>query len=200
MSYSFSQTNSMNSELYDAISVARSEAEKILQNLRRKKHSPIDVEKIAKKYGIEIVRGQFSGKDGQHVSGVLKIDENGPIIAIQSSESIERQRFTIAHEVCHFLLHKSEKLYIDHKNSEVATLMFRDENSSNASSVKEIQANQFAAELLMPSEEIREYMKERITKESNDESVLDLIKELASMYQVSAAAMTIKIGRLAEQR
>jgi Zn-dependent peptidase ImmA (M78 family) len=189
----------MSIKTHEAIREARLMGEQIRNKYHTKKDSWVDVEKIAKKLGITVISGKFSVKDGKQVSGILKIDkEKGEsIIAIQSGESEVRQRFTIAHEIGHFLLHK-DNLYIDHKKSEMMTLMFRDEVSSGATSLKEIQANQFAAELLMPSDEIRSAIKNANFSGSDDEDILSLIKELAKRYQVSTTAMAIKIGKLSE--
>lgn len=192
----------MGSKTYEAIREARTLGQQIREKYHTKRNTFVDVEKIAKKLGIQVMSGQFSAKGGQQVSGILRIDpSNGhPIIAIQSNESPVRQRFTIAHEIGHYLLHKDNQLHVDHKKPEVITLMFRDETSSNATSMKEIQANQFAAELLMPSDEILACIKENTVAESDEDNIFELIKALADRYQVSTTAMAIKIGKLSEQQ
>ncbi len=66
--------------------------------------------------------------------------------------STVRQRFTIAHELGHFFLHRaSSTVFVD-----AAPIFFRDESSSNGSQREEIEANAFAAELLMPEDAIRQ--------------------------------------------
>jgi Zn-dependent peptidase ImmA (M78 family) len=62
-----------------------------------------------------------------------------------------------------------------------------------AVSMKEIQANQFAAELLMPTQEIQSLVKESVDKEIE---ATKIIQDIAETYQVSELAATIKISTL----
>lgn len=100
-----------------------------------------------------------------------------------------RRRFTIAHELGHLLLHKDEKLHIDER----FPIGFRDGVSSLAEDDNEIEANQFASELLMPLEFLAKDLKDLSLDMESEEA----IAELANRYQVSLQAMTIRLSRLA---
>ena len=109
------------------------------------------------------------------------------VIGVNSSHPETRQRFTIAHELGHVLLHKEESLHVD----ETASIRFRDEESSLATKSDEIEANQFAAELLMPEHLVTE----EIAK-LPDADPEDAIPILAERFQVSEQAMTLRLNRL----
>ncbi|MGH3265723.1 MAG: ImmA/IrrE family metallo-endopeptidase [Trebonia sp.] len=66
-----------------------------------------------------------------------------------------RRRFTIAHELGHYFLHVSETLHVDR----AAHFRLRSQLSSEGIDVTEIQANRFAASLMMPDEMILKDMK-----------------------------------------
>ncbi len=141
----------MSEALIRAINEARVRASKLAVKYRTNRGVSVDVEKIATDLGIDVVRGSFNDPHGRSISGLLKIrgGRERPVIAIKEGESKQRQRFTIAHELGHFLLHKDDLLHVDEGN--VEAMAFRDETSTRGTDIKEIQANQFAAELLMPS-------------------------------------------------
>jgi len=146
--------------------------------------APIPVKKIAEKLGVTIRYSPFDGE----LAGMLVRDENqSSVIGVNSLHHINRQRFMIAHEIGHLLLHKGS-LHID-KSFRVN---LRDGESSKARNPKEIEANRFAAELLMPYEMIRS----DLTNREIDIEDEDQLKELANSYQVSVQALTHRISYL----
>lgn len=170
--------------------IAGNSARQLLKKLNIE-DCPIDPEKIAESLGVKIVKMFFEKSD---ISGLLKrIGKDGnPVIAVNETDPPARQKFTIAHEIGHYLLHKSENIMIDTEQ-----VHFRDENSSTATSLKEIQANQFAAELLMPNYLLIEDLKTYINAGKNILADLEGISsELSERYGVSREAMTIRIGSL----
>ncbi|WP_018275153.1 ImmA/IrrE family metallo-endopeptidase [Teredinibacter turnerae] len=106
--------------------------------------APVDVELVAKTLGIEI---QFDDLDDD-VSGFLSVEPGRSVAVINQNHHSNRQRFTIAHELGHYVLHvKSEEgLFIDKKY----TVHHRDHKSSLGTIEKEREANLFASSLLMP--------------------------------------------------
>lgn len=161
-------------------------ARSLLDELGIKK-PPVPVEKIAEMKGAIL---SFEPFEGQHdISGVLFRDEKNIIIGINSAHHQNRQRFTIAHELGHLLLHERKELFID------KVLNFRDSKSSLASNNSEMAANTFAAELLMP----KELIKKELIKVSQKKSLPDketLIKNLAKLFQVSPQAMEFRLINL----
>jgi Zn-dependent peptidase ImmA (M78 family) len=145
--------------------------------------APVPVEMLAERTGAVIRYEPFDGK----LSGMLYRSEGGAVIGVNSLHPTVRQRFSIAHEIGHLLLHQPE-LHVD----EHAFVAFRDLESSKASDPAEIEANQFAAALLMPTE----LLLKRIAQLGDNPDVSDAIHTLAQTFQVSQEAMTIRLSKL----
>ena len=142
------------------------------------KSAPIPVEDIARKNDISIGR-----TPSNKFSGLLFRKDNGPsFIAVNSTESSVRQRFTIAHELGHYFLHPNKNTFID----------FRDNKKNILRGQKEVQANQFAAALLMPKKLLEKDVSS-IAKEGLSE---EHIKFLAKKYMVSEGAMSFRLINL----
>jgi len=144
---------------------------------------PIDVEAFAEKLGARVV---FDDLDDD-VSGFLLRENNVSTIAVNQSHHSNRQRFTIAHECGHLVLHagKEDQLWVDRAYSPV---FFRNLHSGSGEKLHEVQANQFAAGVLMPEELLREQVK-------GDVSDLDILR-LALRFKVSEQAMTLRLVAL----
>ncbi|MCX6795790.1 MAG: ImmA/IrrE family metallo-endopeptidase [Candidatus Falkowbacteria bacterium] len=172
------------------IKLAIDGAEKLL-NKYEISIAPVDVEKIAGDMGIEVSRMKFS-KD--EISGAIKIKgkSGNPAIAVNEDHCKERQRFTIAHEIGHFILHSIDNFHIDSTEA----VYFRDANAtSSTTNIKEVQANQFAAELLMPKSMIVSDLQGGYKLNNSDDDV-QIIARLAKKYNVSSQAMSKRIGNL----
>lgn len=103
---------------------------------------PVPVEEIARRLGLELVARVLA----DDVSGLLLRPEGGKsAIVVNQRHSLARQRFTIAHELGHLRLHKGRPMVVDH-----VRVNLRDARSGAAVDREEIEANAFAAELLMP--------------------------------------------------
>lgn len=145
---------------------------------------PVDVEGIARARNVTVVRQELDDS----VSGVLVVKAGHGIIGVNDRHHPNRQRFTIAHELAHYLLHQEcSDLFVDR-----SPVFFRDETSSGGVKQQEIAANAFAAELLMPREELKERLNERPIDALDDMS----IRRLAARFGVSAQALTIRLTRL----
>lgn len=141
--------------------------------------APIPVEEVAQKYDIAIgttASDKFSGV-------LLRKDDGTSYIAVNDKESPARQRFTIAHELGHYFLHKNTQTFID----------FRGNDENVIHNPKERQANQFAAALLMPKKILQKDI-EGIAKE--DGITEELIGFLAGKYKVSKDAMSYRLINL----
>ncbi len=104
-----------------------------------------------------------------------------------------RQRFTIAHECGHFLLHQTENeasgLFVDRR---YAAFYWRDGRSSEGEDIAEVEANQFAASLLMPTKLVLE----EIQKQDFDLTDEEALNALASKFEVSIQAMSFRLANL----
>lgn len=140
---------------------------------------PVPVEQIAANHGIQVIRSAAEWNE----SGFLLRDNGRIIIGINGRNSPRRQRFTIAHELGHWQLHEGKPLIVDQS----VMVNKRDDVSSQATDREEIQANQFAAELLMPqlyvAAELRRQMNSAIGSRE------ELITNLARAFDVSNDAM-----------
>jgi len=148
--------------------------------------APVPVEDVAASLGLRL-EFTFLGDD---ISGALVLKGDRGTIGINHTQAPVRQRFTIAHEIGHYLLHRgSTHLFIDKK----ATVVFRrDQDSSAGEQWQEIQANQFAACLLMPKSFIERAMGSVNYKMSDEE----IIESLAGLFDVSVQAMSIRLASL----
>jgi Zn-dependent peptidase ImmA (M78 family) len=154
--------------------------------------APVRVEEIAQAEGAQIARHHFEGSE----SGFILRDGKRIIIGVNTRTSLRRQRFTIAHEIGHLLLHDGKPIIIDH----AVRVDWRDDRSSLATDDQEIEANAFAAELLMPSSLIFEHLESYVKGIREDGEPIsrdDLIAELARTFNVSAEAMGYRLINLA---
>lgn len=146
---------------------------------------PVQVEQIIHALGISFGREMLP--EGQ--SGYIKAGNGKYRIVVNGSEGARRQRFTAAHELAHYLLHR-EKLG---KNGHLArhddSLYgdFADANPAQPFNPRhEVEANKLAAEIIMPSSIVRaEY----------NQSV-DNVEELMAKFEVSRPAMEIRLKNL----
>lgn len=147
---------------------------------------PVPIERIADELNVQLQRSPLPDE----MSGLLyrEKDSKDVIIGVNSLHPPVRQRFTIAHEIGHFLLHSKQELYVDRD----LTVRFRDERSGTAEDIHEIEANQFAAELLMPKRFLEADLKKRPVSLISEE----FLGELARRYQVSTTALVFRLMRL----
>lgn len=151
---------------------------------------PVAVDYIAQKKGITVRFVPLK----EDLSGIIFI-KDGAVIVVNSLHHPNRQRFTLGHEVGHFELHLKEigsEVHVDKKFLAFA----RNAKSAMGWDRKEIQANQFAAELLVPQRFLIQELRERIVDVEDE----DLVSELAGKFQVSRQMMTFRIGELAQSR
>lgn len=126
----------------------------------------LDVTKLVEKYEIKVCYVDFPSD----ISGALRKENNKWIIYVNDKHSPNRQRYTIAHEFGHFCLHK------DYTNEFEDKTFFRKEKDWTSI---EYDANQFAADLLMPSENVENAL---------DNNIITL-KDLSETFGVSMIAM-----------
>jgi Zn-dependent peptidase ImmA (M78 family) len=148
---------------------------------------PIPVERIARLCDAQLRFDPFEGD----ISGILYHEGGKAIIGVNSLHSATRQRFTIAHEIGHLKLHDKSELYVDRDFR-----VYRDEHSSRATNKLEIEANKFAAELLMPEEMIRNDWTDHGILLSYDYENDEYIHKLAKRYKVSLQAMIFRLMNL----
>lgn len=136
---------------------------------------PVHVYRIAMAMGIDI---RHSDTLADNISGFIKQNEVNPRkyeIHVNATHNQCRRRFTIAHELAHFILHKD--IIGDCVTDDA---LYR----SSLSSRIEVEANELAMNILMPWHLIEPRLKE------DHVSVKDLAKE----FNVSISAMSVRLG------
>jgi Zn-dependent peptidase ImmA (M78 family) len=142
------------------------------------------VEQIARALGVQVVRKTLA----DDVSGLLIRPEAGPpAIVVNKGHPRVRQRFTIAHELGHLVLHRGRPVLVDH-----VRLNLRDARSRAAVDVEEIEANAFAAELLMP----RSLMVAELNRAAARSDSARLAADLAEGFGVSKEAAEYRLVNL----
>lgn len=137
---------------------------------------PVAVDKIVQDLGIILRYGPCSG---EVVSFILE-QKDGIVLAVNSSKPITRQRFAIAHSIGHLLLRKtSQELHLDPSFPVDAE-------------PRELEANEFASELLLPSG----WLKREMSTKSLDVENEAMISELAGRYKVSTQVLTSRLFTL----
>jgi Zn-dependent peptidase ImmA (M78 family) len=155
---------------------------------------PVDVDGLSKMLGYKVV---FKYYDDDELSGTVFTDADGAItLGINTFHAPVRQRFSIAHEIAHARLHLAhrqakEELFVDPP----ARMLFRDGKSSLGEYRQEIEANQFAAALLMPAGFVSQ-VGSGIIEEDPSIAVTRLIESLAKRFDVSAQAMKYRLTTL----
>ncbi len=117
------------------------------------------------------------------ISGEIRPDANRPgqfIVRVNRHDSAVRQRFTVAHEIGHYLLHRDQI-----GSGIVDDALYR----SSLSDRREAEANRIAADILMPEGLVDTWLdRARVL------GVDDPASYLKQRFEVSDAAMKIRLG------
>lgn len=122
---------------------ARDEALKLIAQ-HGIKTAPVPIERIARAMGVKVQYAPFDGE----LSGMAFIKDGTPMIGINSLHNANRQRFTLAHELAHIVLHRDKLELSVHVDKGI---LRRDAVTAEGTDPTEIEANNFAAEFLMPA-------------------------------------------------
>ena len=126
---------------------AETEARRVLERFWTNRAIPVNPFAIARRMGLEVKRGPLP----EEVSGVLrKVPGDVAVIVLKDSDSLNRKRFTCAHELGHYVLHAGAADYLDVEGY----VELRSKASSTGEFSAEVFANRFAAFLLMPRTEV----------------------------------------------
>jgi Zn-dependent peptidase ImmA (M78 family) len=146
---------------------------------RYRDHPPVDLDTLARELGLSVI---YADDLGANVAGMLDRaadPERGTsyTIYVNADDPHRRRRFTLAHELGHYLLHRDlmDTELVDDK-------MYR----SPLGSWYERQANRFAADLLLPAHLVRSEFKAGNWT----------VGELAQIFDVSDQAIRIRLEEL----
>jgi Zn-dependent peptidase ImmA (M78 family) len=145
----------------------------------------VPIDEIARAQGITVRM-----MDLKEVSGLVVRNGNTTVIGVNKAHALTRRRFTTAHELAHALLHEGEEVHYDRDYR----VDFRSAASSLGVDAKEMEANFFAASILMP----RRFLEaDPLVADLDIEDAADAVESLAKRYKVSQHAMSIRLGHLA---
>ena len=155
------------------------------------KGPPIPTGSVARAAGARVVMDSLSTE----LSGLLQLLDGAPTILVNSSHGETRRRFAIAHELGHLSLHRSRggsQMFVDR-----GFVFRRGQKAATGSDREEIQANMFAAELLMPRDWLVQDVGEKGIDAAGRAAIGDdAVAELARRYGVSQAAMAFRLANL----
>jgi Zn-dependent peptidase ImmA (M78 family) len=145
---------------------------------------PVPVGDIVKQLGVDLTYEAYDGD----VSGMIYRYDDQAVIGVNSTHPPTRQRFTLAHEIGHYVLHEGNQLFVDRF---VTRVNWR----NGESNIEETEANQFAAELLMPREFVVREVGNAISKRKEIDAQ-SLANQLARLFNVSPQAMEYRLTNL----
>lgn len=142
---------------------------------------PVRLGALAEELGLSIKVSSMS----TGVSGHIRNEAGQYVIRVNRYESRERQRFTIAHELAHFLLHRQ---IIDSSEDGITdNVLYRSGKPEHT----EFEANRLGSEIVMPKELVRAKLQELGGVVSDN-----IIERLAMLFQVSKSAMEIRLSTI----
>jgi Zn-dependent peptidase ImmA (M78 family) len=145
---------------------------------------PVPLERIAEEANLRI---EYVPLEPDMSGALIESDDGEMIVAVNEVHHRNRKRFTIAHELAHYFLgHHKHHPHVDRE----FVVIPRNQVSSQAVDPREIDANAFAASLLMPEEFL---LKDFVRLGGFDANELS---EIAKRYQVSEQALSFRLVNL----
>jgi hypothetical protein len=148
----------------------RREAERLLEAAGATRE-PVSLHDVVSALNLSLIQAQ---REPFSCDAALAPLGDGYAVSARSDGGERRRRFSIAHEIGHFVLHPEQARYE------------RGGSTNEAMRAREREADAFAAELLMP---------EHLVRQAAFEEGADA-RRLADRFEVSVAAMTVRLRRL----
>lgn len=145
---------------------------------------PVNLDRVVERLGLSLNEKPLENE----YSGFLAVKEKTIVVNLHHPPA--RRRFTIAHEIGHYQLHRRSEdipVFIDR------AVYHRKESAEGVDHLMEMQANAYAAGLLMPEALLDAYLEKHPTLDL--EKPAD-IKALAEDFEVSRPAMEFRLINL----
>lgn len=155
---------------------------------------PVDPFEIARREKVTVVTKRLPAD----TSSVLLRESTGDrIIAVNASHHPLRQRFSVAHELGHASLHFPARSpgIPEAAVSRPLEVLYRDGLAEEGTDQVEIEANSFAAALLMPRQLLEPAFRQLLCQ-SRPIRADKLVRQLADQFQVSQQAMSYRLINL----
>jgi Zn-dependent peptidase ImmA (M78 family) len=145
----------------------------------------VDVVKMAHSYDINVYAADVDPSFNAEIQ--YNKDEDSYNIFVNSRHPLPRQRFSIAHEIAHFLLHQD---LIQERGS------LNRENGSYAQKSKiEREADKLAGKILMPTPLVKNYLKQAgITP--REDMRKDVLLRIATYFRVSPYVAVLRLREM----
>ena len=159
---------------------------------------PVKVVELSQKLGFEIYRAAF---DDAQQSGLIVVDSSLPetmdvtsskVVFLNRNDSTAHQRFTVAHELGHYIFDYSEE-----NTPTYCEAYITNDDHEKESSEKERRVNRFAAELLMPRKAFKDMFEELKSHNPESFSLPDTITALKNYFDVPAKSVEIRLKETA---
>ena len=151
--------------------------------------APFPIVHLANRLGIKVYKDDLSGiKSIPNLKGYLALKpDDAPVIVVSKHESIGHQRWTVAHEIWH---------YLDEGDREIDDMVFFTEvgDYDNNSDEAENNATMFAAELLMPAKEFKRLWNSFERSEVDDAMIYLRDRFGVSLTAVQRRASSLKLA------
>ena len=167
----------MKNEMLDRLEQNQPEAaEKIRNAQTRLPDKPVRIIALAREFGVKV----YTAILPPEVSGQIERDaeSGGYSIVVDRNDPEPRRRFTIAHELAHFLLHRH-----DIGDGIAESRLYR----SRLRNGQEVEANNLAADILMPYGKLGEVIDDDRWRDAS-------LDEVAAKFGVSKSALKVRLG------
>jgi Zn-dependent peptidase ImmA (M78 family) len=148
----------------------------------------LDLDSVCKHFGVSLFEAEFPD---ENVSGALTKNNGDWSIVVNAKHPPSRRRFTIAHEVGHFLAIKYDseiaKSFLESNDGIIKDyfVVNRSEEVDPEQYQVERQANMIAASILMPEDMVKNLYDQKVD-----------IAEMAEKFGVSESAMSYRLKSL----
>lgn len=139
---------------------------------------------ICQKLGLSLFSATFTDPN---LSGAIYKDNDQFKIYVNKNHPMTRKRFTIAHEIGHYISalcdsYSKKQLFSDNQGFEDYNISYR---KNGLFSEAETEANEIAAQILMPEIDVKHFAEQKLS-----------IEEMSERFFVSQAAMSIRLYSL----
>lgn len=154
-------------------------ARSLLRQLRVKQ--PVDLELVAFATGLSIRREDPNSFEGALTR--IRGQAQGVVVVRRGSRGWGRERFTIAHEIGHYVLPRHGSIVCGGEG-----MMLR----SRAGDEHEVAANRFAAELLLPAAEVVPLVRKQLLS-------IEIVRSIAHKFSASLTAAAFQCMEVTEE-
>ncbi len=158
--------------------------EDILKALGIYEPEDIDLDLIAFSLGAEVKRASLSDCEGNIIGTDTKA-----IITINNNVNLSRQRFSLGHELGHWINDRRKNLTYRCNTNDMGQFSIK---KNNFRQNKEVRANQFSAKLMMPTHICLKYLRKQ-------DITIETAKYLANEFQTSVTSAAIRLIEVSDQ-